>query len=222
MQLIFDCPPSSHFSLVTPGIIGVGFLDRASSEYVGSKDAFANMSAEEDGLRKLDHSQFNQYIPDIDGNSLESHFALPLTCRHLISSSSSRTEFNPPPDSVSDVLHQVLELLEVSADDFNFNQPLTLYGLDSISAAKLSSILRPYTAFTQMQLLGGVTWTDVQNGLTFTSGTHNLELDTAVQTHDILLSILGVDPNDFSADIPLSSYGLDSLGASILATALRP
>ncbi|KAJ7463693.1 hypothetical protein FB451DRAFT_1042909, partial [Mycena latifolia] len=48
---------------------------------------------------------------------------------------------------------------------------------------------------------------------------HNRE---GVLTRTVLLDILGVSPEDFSPDIPLSSYGLDSLGASRLATALRP
>jgi thioesterase domain-containing protein/aryl carrier-like protein len=65
-----------------------------------------------------------------------------------------------------------LELLEVSASDFDATQPLMKYGLDSIGAAKLASILRPYGSFSQMQLLAGATWSKIEPQLQCTTNTN--------------------------------------------------
>lgn len=119
----------------------------------------------------------------------------------------------------------MLSLLEVPVEDFDRDQPLTVYGLDSISAAKLSSILRPYGSFSQMQLLGGVPWSQIEDEIQ--SAVLGSQSDASLpgdggSAMAIVLDVLGVTLEDFSPDIPLSSYGLDSLGASRLATALRP
>ncbi|KAJ7096113.1 hypothetical protein C8R44DRAFT_379140 [Mycena epipterygia] len=219
------------FSLITPGILDAGYLDRANSKHIG-KDILASMTAEvlwiclEDGLRKLDDGPFNQYIPDLDWNAVDDLFTLPVTCRHLISRKHGRSAVpNPHRPNEGEFLTHVLELLEVSLSDFDATQPLTIYGLDSISAAKLSSILRPYASISQMQLLGGVTWAEIEKEVRSAAPTdfqgESLLLDDN-SAKDILLDILGVSPEDFSPHTPLNSYGLDSLGASRLATALRP
>ncbi|KAJ6611341.1 hypothetical protein B0H10DRAFT_369055 [Mycena sp. CBHHK59/15] len=152
------------FSLITPGILESGYLDRT-----GSKHSLALMSAQdlwvclEDGLRKLDDRPFNQYIPDLDWTVINHDITLPMTCRHLLSPNSGyRADPEPPSPKGQEMLPQVLELLEVSFVDFDVTQPLTIYGLDSISAAKLSSILRPYGYFSQMRLLGGTTWAEIE------------------------------------------------------------
>ncbi|KAJ7780984.1 hypothetical protein B0H16DRAFT_1299265, partial [Mycena metata] len=162
------------FSLITPGISDVGFLvcrDRASSNHIARKDRFGSITAEtlwtylEDGLRKLDDAPFNQYIPDLDWDSLETHLTLPGTCRHLLQR--RRSDFIVAGEGIAqekagpNILRHVLELLEVPAEEFDADQPLSVYGLDSITAAKVATELRPYAAVSQMQLLGGATWSNV-------------------------------------------------------------
>ncbi|KAJ7686126.1 hypothetical protein B0H17DRAFT_1332956 [Mycena rosella] len=214
------------FSLITPCIVG---LDRTNYEHSEGKDGLASISAEalfvclEDGLRKLDDGPFNQYIPDFDWFSVGQHFVLPMTCRHLLSPNSRRTRDSvSEPQNEEGILTRVLELLEVSLSDFDVAQPLTVYGLDSISAAKLSSILRPYASFSQMQLLGGVTWAEIETQLQTYAQTDSPALGDSTSAAAVLLEILGISPTEFSPDIPLSSYGLDWQGASRLATALQP
>ncbi|KAJ6449449.1 hypothetical protein C8R45DRAFT_1084229 [Mycena sanguinolenta] len=210
------------FSMITPGISDAGYLDRAGSKHI--RETFASISAEDDALRKLDDGPFNQYIPDLDWTSLDARFPLPVTCRHLISPiSRSVLEVKRQQVNGADILGRVLELLEVSPDEFDVTQPLTTYGLDSLSAAKLASIL----PFSQMQLLSGITWSKIQTQLqnaAATSGSRHESMagDDRIPATVVVLEILGVSPSDFSADIPLSSYGLDSLGASRLVTALKP
>lgn len=56
----------------------------------------------------------------------------------------------------------VLQHLDVSADDFSPDIPFTTYGLDSLSAARLSYALRPFIAITQLQLLADLNLKDLQ------------------------------------------------------------
>ncbi|KAF8209013.1 hypothetical protein K438DRAFT_1960740 [Mycena galopus ATCC 62051] len=167
-------PYPNAFSLITPGISDAGYLDRTTTKnltlkHLTKKDGYASMSAEalwaclEDGLRKLDDVPFNQYIPDMDWDSIDTNFTLPRSCRHLISPTYLRKSHSKSLDNHGRILDQVLDLLEVSPHDFDATQPLAVYGLDSLSAAKLSAILRPYGSFSQMQLLGGVTWSQIEN-----------------------------------------------------------
>ncbi|KAF8160216.1 hypothetical protein K438DRAFT_1776565 [Mycena galopus ATCC 62051] len=217
-------PYPNAFSMITPGISDAGYLDRARSKYLDRKGVYVSMSAEalwvclEDGLRKLDDAPFNQYIPDLDWDSIDVNFTLPWSCRHLLPPMYLRQSHSKQPHDQAQILDRVLDFLEVPKGDFDVTQPLAVYGLDSISAAKLSSLLRPYGSFSQMQLLGGLNWSQIETEINSAS---SLPADGQSAT-TILLDILGISPAEFSADIPLSSYGLDSLGASRLATALRP
>ncbi|KAJ7776328.1 hypothetical protein B0H16DRAFT_1879673 [Mycena metata] len=158
------------FSLITPGILDAGYLDRASD--VPHKDTIASLSAEalwaclEDGLRKLDEGPFNQYIPDFDWTPVRRRFQIPPICGLLAGTSAAESFTVAEVDAGRDGLRaRVLELLEVSAEDFDATQPLTTYGLDSISAARLAAILRPHVSVSQMQLLGGVTWSGIERQL---------------------------------------------------------
>ncbi|KAJ7182483.1 hypothetical protein C8R43DRAFT_868767, partial [Mycena crocata] len=155
------------FSLITPGISDAGYLAKGRLDQVDffklTGCGIALWACLEDGLRKLESAPFNQYIPDVDWNSLDANFTLPGPCRHLVSFNRKRSARSTLEQvNESDIRTRVLELLEVSTSDFDATQPLTIYGLDSISAAKLSSLLRPYGSFSQMHLLGGATWSDVE------------------------------------------------------------
>jgi aryl carrier-like protein len=120
----------------------------------------------EDGLRKLDDGPFNQYIPDFDWTPVGRSFQIPATCRRLLGTPGAENSAAVEADTSRDgVLTRVLELLEVSSQDFDAMQPLTTYGLDSISAARLAAILRPYGSISQMQLLGGATWSEIERRL---------------------------------------------------------
>ncbi|KAJ7659556.1 hypothetical protein DFH06DRAFT_1402502 [Mycena polygramma] len=214
-----QCP--NAFSLITPGITDVGFLDRDGKDksYLGSMTAKELWGCLEDGLQKLDDGRpFNQYIPDLSWNSIDSQFGLPLAYRHLMLRHSRSSILSiGEDDSHEEILRRVLDLLDIAGSDFDALQPLTIYGLDSISAARLSSLLKPYASFSQMQLLGGVTWADVVKEMQSAAG-----MDAASSVTNILLDLLDVPRSDFSPDISLSSYGLESLGAARLATALQP
>ncbi|KAJ6555066.1 hypothetical protein B0H10DRAFT_1967879 [Mycena sp. CBHHK59/15] len=100
----------------------------------------------EDALRKLDESPFTRYIPDVSRT--------PGDQTVLTGSPHTAVSSKSPQEQREEIFLRVLELLEVEAVDFDAEQPLTTYGLDSISAARLASILRPFAPFSQLQLLG--------------------------------------------------------------------
>ena len=62
----------------------------------------------------------------------------------------------------SNLRDKLLALLGVSPSDFLPQVPFTAYGMDSLSATRLSQELRPYVTISQMQLLGGMTWDQLQ------------------------------------------------------------
>ncbi|KAF7359785.1 Polyketide synthase [Mycena venus] len=210
------------FSLIAPGILDAGYLERTGSMVV---DCLPTCSAEalwvflEDALRKLDESPFTRYIPDVSRTPGD-QTVLPGSPHTAVSSKS-------PQEQREGIFLRVLELLEVEAVDFDAEQPLTTYGLDSISAARLASILRPFATFSQLQLLGGITWSEVESELVYsiqsdnTQGESVLLADSSPAT-SILLNILGVSPENFSPDVPLSTYGMDLPEATRISVALEP
>ncbi|KAJ7493888.1 hypothetical protein FB451DRAFT_1491404 [Mycena latifolia] len=154
------------FSFIAPGISDAGYVERTGAQYM--KDVSSNITAEglwtflKDALCQLDYCTFNQYIPDLDWPSVDLDFTLPVSCRHLASPTFEHRDHKAPQHREEDILAQVLELLEVSLADFDAGQPLISYGLDSINAGRLSTILRPYTSFSPLRLLGGATWSEIE------------------------------------------------------------
>ena len=58
----------------------------------------------------------------------------------------------------SELLKQVVDLLDISITDFSPELPFSAYGLDSLGATRISQVVRPYASVSQMQLLGGLSW----------------------------------------------------------------
>ena len=56
--------------------------------------------------------------------------------------------------SIGDIL---CATFDISREDLSPDVPLTVYGLDSLSAAKLSFALKPFLSISQTQLLANVT-----------------------------------------------------------------
>ncbi|KAF7358664.1 Polyketide synthase [Mycena sanguinolenta] len=218
------------FSLVVPAITDAGYLDRAHSDSVDDRIFLASMSSSElwncleDGLRKLrDGPPFSRYIPDLDWDSLHAQYTLPRSFHHLLSSSHQQSTPPKVTDSKEeDVLQIVLSVLEVEKDDFEFNRSFLSYGLDSISATKLAAALQPFVQVSQVQLLGGISWAELQLTSRQTGSRSPPAAADYRAARDILTTMLGIEEQDFDGTVPLSSYGLDSLSASKLVAALVP
>ncbi|KAJ6517364.1 hypothetical protein C8R47DRAFT_960482, partial [Mycena vitilis] len=164
--ILADYP--NAYSLIVPGILDAGYLVispvRAHSNL--PNHATGLWEYLEDGLRKLQDGSptFNQYIPDLNFDALHAGLPLPAPFNHLLAShhptaSGVRAVSHASED---EILRVVLPLLEVEKADFDFDLPLLSYGLDSLSATRLSSALQPFLAVSQVQLLAGVSWSELR------------------------------------------------------------
>ena len=112
-----------------------------------------------DALLKLkDGSRASLYIPDINWNAAK--VELNSNSLHLLTRATTMDQAEHADQST--LRDRLLALLGVSASDFSPQVPFTAYGMDSLSATRLSQELRPYIVISQMQLLGGMTWDQLQ------------------------------------------------------------
>ncbi len=112
----------------------------------------------------LSDGPFGLYTPDFDWDLVQKHLGHSPLYDHLATGSQAAdTEtINTDVAPSLKLLDVVLEHLDVPASDFSPGIPLTSYGLDSLSAARLSSALRPFIAITQLQLLADLTFKDLE------------------------------------------------------------
>lgn len=112
-----------------------------------------------DGLLKLkDGNRSQLYIPDLNWNNAK--VELQGNSLHLLTRIVTKEQAEQVDQS--SLRDKLLALLGVSTSDFSPQVPFTAYGMDSLSATRLSQELRPYVAVSQMQLLGGMTWDQLQ------------------------------------------------------------
>ena len=108
-----------------------------------------------DALLKLkDGSRAPLYITDINWQAAK--VELCSNSLHLLTRDAEEDQADDMDESA--LRDKLLVLLGVSASDFSPQVPFTAYGMDSLSATRLSQVLRPYVVISQMQLLGGMTW----------------------------------------------------------------
>jgi hypothetical protein len=113
-----------------------------------------------DGLRMMRQGRrFWLYVPDYDWAEVGKHTAPAPAFQHLVGAAAAGgMADDSPAHSVEDV---VLRHLDVVREDLNTAVPLTAYGLDSLSASRLSFALRHFVAVTQMQLLADMSVNDI-------------------------------------------------------------
>ncbi|KAJ7343998.1 beta-ketoacyl synthase [Mycena albidolilacea] len=139
------------FSLVAPGItdstFGVSqFTISEPHSMVWLKWAMSSQHLSkcvEDGLKRMRAGSFETYVPDFDWDAVNGH----LRCIAISSRPSHRE-------------------LHLDKSELNPAVPLTSYGLDSLSASRLSSALKPLFVITQLQLLADITLQDLEDRLT--------------------------------------------------------
>ncbi|KAJ7779717.1 hypothetical protein B0H16DRAFT_1299877, partial [Mycena metata] len=153
-----DRAQSSHVDRTKEGIF-------ATSTAMSATELWACI---EDGLLKIrEGSTPSRYIPDLNWDGLHARSPLPLAFHHLLSShQQSIPSAAVSPTNEQDVLQIVLmAMLGIDDTDFDANIPLVSYGLDSLSASKLATALRPYLPVTQLQLLANTSWADLLKSL---------------------------------------------------------
>ncbi|KAJ7606255.1 hypothetical protein FB45DRAFT_1068712 [Roridomyces roridus] len=205
------------FSVVLPEIRDVGYLHRANSRHIDkSKSGVFAISMSpahlwrcvQDGLQKILEGSvsFTRYIPDLDW-----------------------TEHSPkigadnasPIFTEEDVFEVVLSFVEVDKEVFDSKRPLLSYGLDSLSAARLSTALEPFLQVSQVQLLSGVSWEELRRRIVPPESSATQPV-AEQEVLEVVLSFVEVEKEAFDYKRPLLSYGLDSLTAARLSAALQP
>lgn len=116
----------------------------------------------EDGIRKiLDGHQFWLYIPDLDWEALNRTLGMTKMGSHLVP---FKTSTSSAPEDDSDKMSRiVMKVLNISPEEFSYEVPLTSYGLDSLSASRLSFSLHSMLEVSQIQLLADMTFEDLLN-----------------------------------------------------------
>ncbi|KAJ7363860.1 acyl transferase domain-containing protein [Mycena albidolilacea] len=113
--------------------------------------------------RHLHGARFHRYLPALDWGALDSVHGMPKLGAHLVPSpdpwaTDLVTLDGDEPGSIRKV---VQESLNIPPSDFADNLPLTAYGIDSLSASRISFLLRPFIQISQIQLLADITLNDI-------------------------------------------------------------
>ncbi|KAJ7174132.1 acyl transferase domain-containing protein [Mycena crocata] len=120
-----------------------------------------------DALGKFQQgARFQKYIPNLDWDAEHRTHGMARLGAHLLQNltrdGTAETQVETEPILVK-ASRIIRNLLNVSEDDFSVDVPLTSYGVDSLSAARLSFTLRPILEVTQLQLLADNSLADLVN-----------------------------------------------------------
>ncbi|KAF9466964.1 polyketide synthase [Collybia nuda] len=116
----------------------------------------------EDGIRRLKEGPFWLYVPDLHWESVQKHFGSSAIYDHLVEEPTEGSEEMTPVESKASLKDLVLSFLDVPEDDFSPEVPFTSYGLDSLSAGRMSYSLKSIISITQMQLLADMSLRDLE------------------------------------------------------------
>ncbi|KAJ7192838.1 acyl transferase domain-containing protein, partial [Mycena pura] len=118
----------------------------------------------DDALSKFQGgARFHQYMPSMKWEAFSRTKDMPHMGAHLIPSADDAFEDKPSESEpiTAKVERVICSALNVSDDSFDADVPLTSYGIDSLSAGRLSFALRGLIQVTQLQLLGGNSLADL-------------------------------------------------------------
>ncbi|KAF7358095.1 putative polyketide synthase [Mycena venus] len=147
------------FSFVCPGILDSELMRSESHENRLKHLTEWSISAEEmllwldDAICKYRSGvRFQRYIPNVDWEAMDRSLGMTKIGAHLVRSSTQEIPIaNESILSKASVI--VRSVLNIAESDFNVDMPLTSYGVDSLSASRLSFALRSILEVTQIQLL---------------------------------------------------------------------
>ncbi|KAF8205835.1 acyl transferase domain-containing protein [Mycena galopus ATCC 62051] len=106
-------------------------------------------------------ARFNMYMPRLDWAALDRTHGMPRIGTHLVPSSQIIQDGARSESPLSRAGRIIQNVLSISEDDFDVEVPLTSYGIDSLSAGRLSFALRSVLEVTQLQLLADNSLADI-------------------------------------------------------------
>lgn len=179
-----------------------------------------------DALLKLKNGPFWYYVPDFDWSVVNKYLGRSFLYDHLISNANKKPVKPGNQHKPELVRSVVMKYVDVDPEDFFASAPLSSYGLDSLSAAQLSSDLEPFLTISQLQLLADTSLDDLLKQAEERLGNGHAVSGTDQKRPELIRSIVmkyvDVDVEDFFSSAPLSSYGMDSLTAAQLSSELEP
>ncbi|KAK7057599.1 polyketide synthase [Favolaschia claudopus] len=157
------------WAFVSPGIAdsNVGFdLFTSANSHIEMWETSTYNSYEiclclEDGLLRMANGErISVYIPNLNWDAIYTSVSESPLYNHLVKIDAMQedVEVEDPYQVLQEI---VLKFVDASEDEFERNVPLTSYGLDSLSAARMSTALKPYMSITQIQLLGDLSLEDL-------------------------------------------------------------
>ncbi|KAH9934350.1 uncharacterized protein B0H18DRAFT_1188403 [Fomitopsis serialis] len=184
---------SNAFALVTPAIVDSTAIGNAlSHQEQGAQLAHLlpwALSARElcdcieDGILMLQHGPVGVYVPNLNWDLVRQHMGPSHLYDHLSDFSPRAGPTTSLQQSREDLLSVVLQHLDVPADAFSPDALLSQYGMDSLSAGRLSFALKTVVSVSSMQLLGGLSFAELHRRATTThatlSGVSNTHGDNA-------------------------------------------
>ncbi|EPQ52402.1 polyketide synthase, partial [Gloeophyllum trabeum ATCC 11539] len=151
------CPAVNDSAVVTSHIGDRAYLSRISHIFSWGVTCSELCSQLEDGLLILAERPIWQYVPHLDWNTIALNMGRSKIFNHLISDEYVSIRAADSLSSPTTLRGVICQVLEIAMEDLSPDVPLTSYGLDSLSAASLSSALLPFVKVSQIQLLADVT-----------------------------------------------------------------
>ncbi|KAK7035340.1 hypothetical protein VNI00_011871 [Paramarasmius palmivorus] len=185
LEEAIDSIPNA-FSFICPGIVdsslmlGTGSADQNRVLRTGIP---WSMSAEDmilwlDDALKLFFSgrKVSRYVPDLEWDIVAQAHGVPKLAKHLTTQVEDEdTGASTQIDHKQVIREIVQQTLNVPASDFEDNIPLTSYGIDSISASRVSFLLRRFVDITQIQLLADISLNDILHKMEDDSNSRSTE-----------------------------------------------
>ena len=120
-----------------------------------------------DTIRWFDDAMFRhqcgqriiRYVPDLNWEALDQTLGMPRLGEHLLASHAM--EVNAELDNKTRMMDIIKGVLAIPPGDFSSEIPLTTYGIDSLSASRISFLLRPIVEVSQIQLLADLNLNDI-------------------------------------------------------------
>ncbi|KAF9477477.1 hypothetical protein BDN70DRAFT_994948 [Pholiota conissans] len=108
-----------------------------------------------DGIRSMENQKFSLYIPRYNWFYMREHFGSSPIYNHLVYEAVQDVQ-DASAASREQLQAIIRKHLDVDESDFSPDIPFTSYGLDSLSAGRLSRALKPFLQISQLQLLADI------------------------------------------------------------------
>ncbi|KAK7041958.1 hypothetical protein VNI00_008940 [Paramarasmius palmivorus] len=164
----------------------------------------------------LSGQKVSRYVPDLDWDTAERVHGLPRLARHLAAAPETEDPLTSLPDDRFEAVRNIIQkTLKIPREDFQDDIPLTSYGLDSLSASRISVLLRQYLVLTQIQLLADISAKDIFRRMSDTLADSGTETEQNITEKTVSASI-------WDSPVAVLERLFDELQDDLCATGAKP